>query len=193
MMLPQLRKNLPLSFLDILVLINCCLLPILFGWIFVQGHYLDLHLMAMPWHHDDFSVLNEYKGFNFWWPRPVSMNLARGLGSWGETVTYVSYIFLWIVSLALTHTLVMRILELRVTVSAYVLLSLVGSIIWHSQTASVQSLQWISLITNMASYLPGVCAALLLWKIVSFPRIAVGSYIAHLFWFATFTMLSAFS
>lgn len=186
----------PLQFrkgLGILVLTNVCLVPIFLGWIFVQGHFLDLHLMAAPWQHDDFAVLKGYDGFNFWFPRPISMNFARGLGSWGETVTYATYIFLWLVALALTHVLVVLVLDLRLPASAHAIFALVGSIIWHSQVSSVFSLQWISLITNMASYLPGVCAALSLWKISSSPRIAASSYTACLLGFGMLTMLSAFS
>ena len=169
-----------------------CMLPILLGFLFVHGPYLNFGTFFVPWQHDDFEAFWGFQSFDFWRARPISTNFAHLAGNFGEPTYYVLYVALWSAALVATQFFVMRVFELKVGLLANLAFAGVGSMIWYSLAASVLNLQWIGLITNSLSYFLGMIAGILALKCVD-STVLSREYITTLGLFAVFSLLSAFA
>ena len=81
-----------------------CMLPILLGFLFVHGPYLNFGTFFVPWQHDDFEAFWGFQSFDFWRARPISTNFAHLAGNFGEPTYYVLYVALWSAALVANTT-----------------------------------------------------------------------------------------
>jgi hypothetical protein len=176
----------------LLAIVSGGLLPILAGYLIVQGPFLNAHLYFTPWHHDEFDALSMYRGISFWIPRPISSNIVAFMGSFGPNVYYVFVTVLWMTCLSLTHLFAVRAFRLNLAAIEHLLYAFIGSMIWHLQSSSVQSVQYLGLVTNALSYFFGILASLLFLNMRNI-EFSSRSYLVFATAFLVLGFLAAFS
>ena len=168
-----------------------CVLVIFVVYLLVQGHLLDPYLFYTPWHHDDFSALTSEPQYFFWVPRPVSTNFIYMFCPKGAGLYYLLLALLWTAAMSTTLFFIVEALEIDLTTLEVVLFAVAGSFLWHAQGPSVESFQYLGLVTNIVSYFLGISAALVFLAMRRVPM--SWAYLGWACAFAILVLASAFA
>jgi hypothetical protein len=165
---------------------------ILAAYVLVQGRHIGLELFYTPWHPDDFAMLSGAGTVSLLNPRPVSGNIFIFFGRLGAAGFYSVFTAIWIVAMTATSVFANRVFGLRPSPWLSLIFAFAGSAIWYATAPSIQSLQYLGLITNSISLMFGFFAALVFLQL---GQLQFGSnrYIATALLFTLLVVLAAFA
>lgn len=165
---------------------------ILVAYVLIQGRQIGLELFYTPWHHDDLGMLSGEGTVSLLNMRPVSSDIYILLGRLGATGFYSVFTAIWIVAMTATSVFANRVFGLRPSPWLSLIFAFAGSAIWYATAPSIQSLQYLGLITNSISLMFGFFAALVFLQL---GQLQFGSkrHIATALVFTLLVVLAAFA
>jgi hypothetical protein len=165
---------------------------ILAAYVLVQGRHIGLELFYTPWHPDDFAMLSGAGTVSLLNMRPVSSNICIFFGRLGAAGFYSVFTAIWIAAMTATSVFANRIFGLRPSPWLSLIFAFAGSAIWYATAPSIQSLQYLGLITNSISLMFGFFAALVFLQLGQL-QFGTKRYIATALVFTLLVVLAAFA